>query len=51
MGIRGVAFLQCPDHRIRFVFTPKHCPWLNQVEIWFGILSRRLLKRGRFPSA
>jgi hypothetical protein len=35
------AFLQCPEHRIRFVYTPKHCSWLNQVEIWFGILSRR----------
>jgi hypothetical protein len=44
------AFLQCPEHRIRFVYTPKHCSWLNQVEIWFGILSRRLLKRGSFPS-
>jgi len=44
------TFLQCPDHRIRFVYTPKHCSWLNQVEIWFAILSRRLLKRGSFPS-
>jgi transposase len=44
------AFLQCPEHRVRFIYTPKHCSWLNQVEIWFGILSRRLLKRGSFPS-
>ncbi len=44
------AFLQEPTHRIRFVYTPKHCSWLNQVEIWFGILTRRLLKRGRFAS-
>jgi DDE superfamily endonuclease len=44
------AFLQCTEHRIRFVYTPKHCSWLNQVEIWFGILSRRLLKRGSFAS-
>jgi DDE superfamily endonuclease len=39
------AFLQDPQHRIRFVYTPKHTSWLNQIEIWFGILVRRLLKR------
>ncbi len=44
-------FLQNTEHRIRFVYTPKHCSWLNQVEIWFGILRRRLLKRGSFTSA
>jgi transposase len=43
-------FLQDESHRIHFVYTPKHCSWLNQVEIWFGILSRRLLKRGEFKS-
>ena len=43
-------FLSDETHRIRFVYTPKHCSWLNQVEIWFGILSRRLLKRGSFIS-
>lgn len=43
-------FLQDASHRIRFVYTPKHCSWLNQVEIWFGILARRLLKRGSFSS-
>ena len=44
------AFLQQTDHRIRFVFTPKHTSWLNQVEIWFSILARRLVKRARFTS-
>lgn len=44
------AFLQDADHRIRLVYTPKHCSWLNQVEIWFGTLTRRLLKRGSFSS-
>ena len=44
------AFLQSQEHRIRFVYTPKHCSGLNQVEIWFSILSRRLLKRGSFAS-
>jgi hypothetical protein len=44
------TFLENKSHRIRFVYTPKHCSWLNQIEIWFGILSRRLLKRGNFSS-
>ncbi len=44
------AFLQNEGHRIRFVYTPKHCSWLNQIEIWFGALTRRLLKRGNFAS-
>jgi transposase len=44
------AFLTDISHRIRFVFTPKHCSWLNQVEIWFGILSRKLINRGNFTS-
>jgi hypothetical protein len=44
------AFLEDKSHRIRFVFTPKHSSWLNQIEIWFSILVRRLLKRGNFTS-
>lgn len=43
-------FLENPGHRVRFVYTPKHCSWLNQVEIWFGVLSRKILKRGNFTS-
>jgi transposase len=31
-------------------FTPKHGSWLNQIEIWFGVLSRRVLRRGDFSS-
>ena len=38
-------FLKNEDHRIRFVYTPKHASWLNQVEIWFSILVKRLLRR------
>jgi putative transposase len=45
-----MAFLSDPSHRIRFVYTPKHSSWLNQIEIWFSILSRRLLKRASFTS-
>lgn len=43
-------FLSHVSHRIRFVYTPRHCSWLNQVEIWFSILARRLLKRASFAS-
>jgi putative transposase len=44
------AFLATPTHRIRFVYTPKHSSWLNQIELWFSILVRRLLKRASFTS-
>lgn len=44
------TFLQNPTHRIRFLYTPKHTSWLNQVELWFSILARKLLKRGSFAS-
>lgn len=43
-------YLSNPQHPVYFVFTPKHCSWLNQIEIWFSILSRKLLKRGNFTS-
>jgi transposase len=43
-------FLSDVSHRIRFLYTPKHTSWLNQIEMWFSILVRRLLKRGNFTS-
>lgn len=58
-GKRGVlasvatrrAFLTDASHRIRFVYVPKHTSWLNQIEIWFSILVRRVIRRGSFTSA
>jgi hypothetical protein len=44
------AFLSDPAHRIQFLDTPKHTSWLTQVELWFSILVRRVLKRGNFAS-
>jgi hypothetical protein len=44
------AFLSDPTHRIQFVYVPKHTSWLNQVELWFSILVRRVIKRGNFVS-
>jgi hypothetical protein len=44
------AFLADNQHPVYFIYTPKHCSWLNQIEIWFSILSRRLLRRGNFTS-
>lgn len=43
-------FLECEDHRIRFLFTPRHTSWVNQVEIWFGTLSHQLLNRRSYGS-
>jgi transposase len=57
-GVTGVlasmttraAFLSEPTHRIQFMYLPKHTSWLNQIEIWFSILVRRVIRRGNFAS-
>jgi len=43
------AWLEKNPH-IRFHFTPVGSSWLNQIEIWFGILTRQSIRRGTFSS-
>lgn len=43
-------FLADPDKSIVFHYTPKHASWMNQIEIWFGILMKKVIKRGNFNS-
>jgi transposase len=57
-GVRGVlesvasrqAFLSAKSHRIRLVYTPKHSSWLNQIEVVFGMIMRKVIRRGSFRS-
>ena len=45
-----MAYLEASSHRIRFLYTPKHCSWLDPIEVWFSILTTHRLKRGNFTS-
>jgi len=57
-GVRGIlksvasrqAFLSESSHRIRFVYLPKHSSWLNQIETIFGVIMRKVVRRGSFTS-
>jgi len=49
-GERWNEFTARHGGRFRFIYTPLHASWLNQIEIWFSILQRRLLRRGSFAS-
>lgn len=40
---KRVAWLQSQDKRIIIHYTPYHGSWLNMVEIWFGIMGRKVL--------
>ena len=35
---------------VRFHVTPTSASWLNQIEIWFGIFTRKTLRGARFNS-
>ncbi len=39
-------FWSCPNHHICFVYLPKHCSWLNQIETVFGAINRKVIRRG-----
>lgn len=45
-----MEFLEDKSHRIRFQYTPKHCSWMNQIENWFGVLQKKVIKHGQFHS-
>jgi hypothetical protein len=37
--------------KIVFHYTPKHASWMNQIEVWFGMLAKKVIKRGNFKSS
>jgi len=44
------AWFENRKERFHQIFTPTHASWLNQIELWFSILSRKVIKRGVFSS-
>ena len=61
LGVKGVSgilkdqqsraeFLSDSTHCIAFYYTPKHSSWMNQIEVWFGIIARKVIRRGNFKS-
>ena len=50
LGKAWTKFNAAHGGRFHFVYTPKHASWMNQIEIWFGILQRRIVRHGDFAS-
>ena len=50
MQTRETYLMNTDNKRIVFHYTPKHASWMNQIEIWFGILMKKVIKRGHFLS-
>jgi transposase len=44
-----MSWLEASPH-VRFHFTPKGASWVNQIETWFGIITRQSIRRGTFTS-
>jgi transposase len=47
---RWTRFNERQRGRFHFVYTPKHASWVNQIEIWFSILQRRVLQHSSFST-
>ena len=47
---RWTRFNERHGGRFHFVYTPLHASWVNQIEIWFSILQRRVLRHGSFST-
>lgn len=49
-SMRWTQFNQRHGGRFHFHYTPIHASWVDQIELWFGILQRRVLRHGVFNS-
>ena len=49
-GQQRKDFLTRSSKRVVFHFTPSYASWLNQIEIWFSTLTRKVIRRGDFSS-
>lgn len=50
MKKRWIPFNKKHQNRFHFHYTPIHASWVNQIELWFGILGKRCLRNSSFRS-